>query len=1153
MKENISLDRELLRTFIGNEPLGTTQMSESMLMASTNYMDPETDVQSDRLRIFEEFLAKSIEEQADTNSDIPTRAKSILEKFDEITEGFRDGISETMNKEIEKKLVTNLETVSSNDKNEAAYRVLAIDIINDFNIIFEADLRRKINDSILSSSLPGETEVYALRAKEQKVLLIRNLVRWALWVGSMYTSWLGISSALAWGVDHWTKEGYSSQEGVSLGIKTASVLLGVPAAIAASEVIRRVKVAIEFIGATKNLSFTDSCKELARTRKAYAILFCILLTLDVGTNIEGGYDYFLGGKDTVNQLDDVKVQYQAEIERIQGEIKKMDEQMKSQISKQALKALIDEANGTHSEMSGIGPRFYGIGAAYFGETPFNINLNGNLSECVIDKSKETETAGDWSIYNFGDSWCVEGSANNTKIEFGFGKLFAGQGNTADIFKNKRNQPDYRRANSVYEEFRKDNPESFVDAMTSRWNIYIKAVEESYTTQISSVNAITNAWAEDTNIMDAKEASNTKIYPALKKIETDANTLQGTLLADLTEISKTFVRFDANLIQALDKDGEPVNIQAPQLETVSFDIKAANFSEDLEARNAFQKSLKLIEKNYLNSIMVGFVCLLAGIFSYADMGFFTSVKKSFQSDLERVRLVNEEFIKYIHNILETLNTHLNRGPFRKFHTPDSLGEKDIPETFIRKKFEDSIVKKSESLAFEGVQKGVLSLIISRLKNYIFKKPSSENPQHSLHEELNALIRNFTGEDSPILNSFFRIRRSVMEFADEETSYSEEIMKLGNGDTNMNVAELIKEIYEKMPNPEKATGDDFANRFRRDLWGLITRKSVSDIEEKGTLYSRVDNGIQNLSQLEKSMDIHSEQWLLDLTELEEVIRGIMAEPTMLESDNVAKNKLHEAYKKVKSGANHALVNFEKECKKAWLELKQNVREQTEDQEYQAYEDAFNRINSKIESARHYIHETAHQSTFNTFGLLNTLNEKIKQIKETEAEIDDLSPDGQKSRKEKMRLRTERNIVEAELLSAKNSFNGSDKLTKKIYKNRAHHLLKVSIDLQNNSIPQTPAKAKEIVHNFLNMYAKFYRGHGDFVKIENSTDYEMIAKAYKHFADEMRNNEKTMGFDNRSVNYKYDPAWYIGTALQAAFIELNSNVNIEIPDRLIAKQMN
>ncbi|MFA5793038.1 MAG: hypothetical protein WC897_04180 [Candidatus Gracilibacteria bacterium] len=1131
-----SLDRELVGKFVGNEPLGKKPMDPAMRKVSGPLVDSQTNMESDRLRCVENGFTSIVTDIA-TSQSLGSVASCdlFLNVLKNTLKGYLDDLEPSNREELKTFLLERAREVAEIPKNEVSYRAHALDMLEGMSGIFEEDLRMKVKKRLPVIASGASSGANLLHSDQRLMLGVKSFVRWALWGATAYTSWNGICEGLAL-LAHY---GVLPENAVL--INGIQYVFGVPVSLAISEIVRLGKQNIEFIGSTRGLGLIESTKVLFRERTKLAIFLFVVFGPDALTNVTGGMELFFGRKDSAAQIDVAKEAIDQNKKVARGELAKAKANgAGTQASVMATRASIDEALGTYGTPQGLGPRFYGLTAAYFSGEPYALINGPDDPRCKVGGNPVVhEVYKEWTIdVPEVGSLCAYGQLTNGFRGWIVGRR-AGTGTIDSVLSGaaSREGGEYAVANSKYLDFHNQHTNSYPDAIEALWGKYINGVEEKMNSRFAEVDEVTRHWMPEKSILANKEASKELIDPHFNAFEQDEKELRAQLKTDIKALGQPYAEFDQELVLALDPNNTAVKIDPPEFDSMDFNFQSVDVGNSFEEKNFIGKAISAIERNSMNLSLVGLVAFMSLILGYLDMGFFWSVQKAYANDMDRIRKVGSNTRQQMQEFLEALHTHLNRGPFSSMYTSDG-GQSPTNETFVRGRFVDVMTGLSESMRFETVEEGLLLGSASRI---VDKELAST---HSWKEELVAFFGGMTRIESPAIRAFNRLVRAVEDYSDDPEVLEQHIMSLGNEGVKMNPSELIIAIRDQ---GKASTGKEMSDRFRSEMGALIGCDSVDDSKHSGNLAERTSTLEKAIHGLLVRKDIGEEAWLLDAVVVQEEIVELKEVDVLSEGEGRQRENLLKNYSRLIVALDKQLTASIARAEEGIRAVSKGVDSNKEEEARRAYEPEFARLEQAIQEARYVLHKGAFASKINPFSVLRILEERLQTISDIEGELKKLTPDPTSLRDRKMTLKARCATVRGELQVAKSEFGGE--VLERIYNNRGNEL--IHWNDENLSGDLTSETARSFIDTFVNMYQRFYSGAPGFVEVNSgeNLDAENVSLAFNHFAKELRENLDSFGFDE-GMSRQFDLAWHIGTKLQEAFTLLNIlNVGITVPTKLPA----
>lgn len=1216
---NRSLERQQIEHLIGDEPLG-----QAPLDAGTDYaVKPITEGKlsvygSDRLQAFEKKLESIIKDQRISPEDTAVCAQKIKNTFKLIMGKYYKKLSDNSKALLDETLYERVDQiVNPSDlfgkeekekkgmpQEESAYRVLAMVILTDIAEIYEMDARQKLfqkNPSVLDSS---ET-VEALEAKGSGILRARTGFRLALLGLSAWSSVDGAMAILSW---------LASNEINVLPHYVASKPVEILAWIGAlvlSEQISKHKAGIEAVGSThvpdnvreKQFSTFDKLRatlglspdrhglplwSATRTyfkdRKALAIVMATCATIDVSTNIYGFVDIFYGGIDTIEQVAHSRKTTNGNKNNFS---EKIEDSQKAGVrelsSRAAMELLVREANGTYSNKAGIGPRFYGIGAALFPADEYYEFTGKSDSKCpegmgdedrytnILNKGKANEINTEFIVRPVEDgSWCAIGHYGNNHVGWVIGEA-AGTGyNLVDTLnaKSSRYGGDYLVANRLVSEFQSDHSTGYVDSLEPVYQAHIVRVSDFAEEKFDDIDAIVGAWSRSSTTLEMQIQADELINPKYDELEVKQDTLHKEMLEQMKAAYQPFIDFDAKLVSELAPGSPSIEIDAPEIEPLKFKFEKLELSPTV--KDFFSQIKDVNEKYPMSFIGVPPIILLAVVISYLDLFlFYRRVQKRYADEAEELRKkATKLWAEHTRNLLELLHTHLNRGPFKKHFTNDN-DNGGVSETFIKERLISTLESLAEDTKNPIIEEGLVSSVIKGAYNKVragfsldlWKDLLSEGGRSRRWDDLmdDAVyfranfadaLRNFIFEESPVLISNKAVVRAVELYSrngwdmsedeneEELNIYKEDIMNVGIGGDKKEIVELIRDLFKRNID---VSGDEFAKKVREEIqqrWAM----GAETKQPAKTLSERVNLVISAIDELRRSMNVQSEEWIVKYMHLQLRVEQELKSVVLLDVDKAEKQKLFEANQRFKKEYVRKIQERESQLRAGIRSIHDQLDADNIRKQLRHYEPEFSRLESGIKGALYNVAPGNYKTVVNPHTALKALDDRLDRLRDLKQQVRKLQPSANEVRRKKVGLLKLCEEVESNLLQGKHEFE--NEIVETIYDNRFDTLFYWRQELLDMEVSD-PESAEHVLNKFMTTYNDFFQGAPGYVEIDLSNpDFETngLLEAFRHLEHQVRNNMKEFSLDY-GTSRSYDYAWHIGQALNKALNMLESHLEIEV----------
>ena len=605
------------------------------------------------------------------------------------------------------------------------------------------------------------------------------------------------------------------------------------------------------------------------------------------------------------------------------------------------------------------------------------------------------------------------------------------------------------------------------------------------------------------------------------------------------LGQAYAVFDQELVRALDPNNSAVKIEPPEFQAMAFDFKSVDVRDSFTEKNFVVKSIDAIVRNPMSFSLVGLVAFVALILGYLDMGFFWSVQRAFANDMDRIRKAGKNTIRQMRDLLEALNTHLNRGPFRSMYTPDGAPS-PIDAEFARERFKQVMTGLSEADRFETVEEGLMMGVLRRFHN-------ERTPVHSLGKELMAFLDGIRRIESPAIRAFHRLTKAVGDYTSDSMVFEDGVMRLGEGSAAISPSDLIIAIRDQ---GKATTGTEMAARFREEMAARIGCKPVEAGMPGESLADRTRALEGKIQALLLAQNLGEEAWVLDMLDVQEELAELKESPVLIEGEQRQRDALMQSYQTLIQALNVKLGALTAQAEGGIKAVKRGMDANREEEARHSYDPEFDRLEGAIEGARYVLREGVFASEVNPNVVFRTLDEHLKEIAGIDDELKKLTPDPTLLRDRKLTLRDRCRAVHGELEDAKTQFKGE--VLEGIHTNRGNGLMAWS-DRHLSGGALTPETARDFTDAFVVLYQRFYQGAPDFVEVQAGEDLDApnISRAFDHFALELRKNLDSFGFDE-GTSRKYDFAWRMGMRLQEAYKALEVSERVTVPEKLPALRL-
>lgn len=1094
----------------------------------------------DRLRYFTEELLMTLETAIVTPQDPEAILTAILLNFDRALPGYRTVLSRELRPALELRILEQLtksgiwlSSQGETDNDPVRLQACALGILEQFNAIFEAASRQGVDqDSPLGDST-GMIDAPALASSDKALLRTRDFFRWVLWFGPAYTSWEGFCRVADVGVD-WLK---ANNHLVGLNASTASVIdgiVGVGIAGLITEGIRQGKKEVELVGCSEGLNLPRALISAARANRIKTGLLVGAMALDVYTNVEGIMEFTYGQADVRTQIADVRGKIETHKQDITNAIQdSRDKGLPSTVGIAANQALIDEASGLFSLDDGMGPRFYGLAAVYFGSATIK-QFTWPDARCEVALSETLYGGG--TIYELADeSWCVHGPKDEYSWIVGNA---AGGRDTARDALGKHSSSPYKQAVKLADEFQRTHPRGYISEMDAAWDAYLDSLSDMTTVHFATVDGVVQAWDPDsTNIPAPKEDLDKSINPAFAAAEAQRQQLFSDTNTLVQSLTREYTDFDRQLVAELDPNGRAVDIPTVKLPIPEFSFPQIDMSEDLEVRTFYGKAISAIERNPANLGPIGLLLLVAAAFSYFDMAFYHWVRKSYNKDLDHIRVAFEAMQQQMTSLLTALYTHFNRGPFRTLYGEPGAVE-PIPESFLRERLQGSLEGLTTCLRYDTVERGLVYGLVS---NSWIKGTRGQN-HHTFGEEWRGFWEHLSERsDSPVIRAFNRLRLAaddyllsdgVVEGSDsqlltEPTRYEELFMTFKDGaGPRFGPADVLKGMFDarKGKNPE-----DFSHKFRREILrrisgaGHMEKKHEPLAEHMGRLSSEIQT-------LRGNFNVHDEETVLRVFVVGEEVQEVTQKTTLTQAEERRANALIAEYQELVDVFVNACSAFEAEVDGASRQMNAEAKAEEESRETAIFLPQFTRLEQELAQQRYVLSSSGHRDGVNPYKLEQALVSRRGAVQDIKARINVLSPKAGELRMRKGTLLEHCAAVDSELEVSLSTFRRDvlpDILRKRGWKIMGwvnNNLQTVTLDLDAATLRLT---------EFAHLYNELLRGNPNFVELQDGgqTDFVGVQNALNHLCGELNANPGRFGWD-AGMFQALVPVTSLGASLKAAF---------------------
>lgn len=1210
---------DLLDNWLGDAPtaeisdVDIAQRLEASRLA-TPYMDTHSGHLNKRQAFFEEKVAGLIQPCLNTDrvkgkaTRLATNDGLLTAIFDQYEEIFPEHLK-PLDQEERRKLSENVLNVLQSEPPHASAERLArgisIAVGLQFEKTFEAHSRRVIAD-LAPDDLRDLGEQPSGLKTDSAILSHRSKLRLASFLVGTVTSFYGISEWIA-------------IIGAELGIKSALLtvwterLVAPPLALMASLTILAFKKRVEMVGARNNLGFIKSYGLVLKERKAVTLLVTFaLMPVDALTNIEGMVKKVFGGSDTTDQIgdglqqiSDCKALYDKAINGKETPVafkdtcKVKDESgakgqdttgsVKEQAIVTAMEALIDEASGSYSAQEGLGPRFFGLAAAYFRNsahfsssqigftesgTSRCANSMGDPISYVPPEHDVQHPSHTWMIAQLAeDKWCVY---DKTAMDTSGGLRLAwilGEGTQTPeaLLKQLASDDDgsYQVAWRDYQDhFVQPTEAGAIPELTSYsqrldriWMTAITAINAQLDEQYTSVDNVTGKWNSSTPIVEYNEDA-TKVQKAFDAIQQERDAQLPVLGNATTVLNRQYSNYNTALVndvcEAQNREAQrrgaragkcqEVAIPEAKLELPHIPLVQVDFTDPGQDRNWAEKLANDISRRPEDLPKATITVLAGALFGVMDWLFFSAVVRAYQKDRDAISKRSFAVKEHLRELFETLRIHLQSGPYAALYSPLDKNTL-IPDDIILERLKKALVGLADEHRISTHDRG---MIMGMFEAFQRKLQGKERPNFGLKEEFSLGLGLYLREETPIMYAYRRLLHGIQAYTQNPEALHEHLIRLNVDGAEFRLPELLTHLLRKNPN---GTGEKFSELYHNTVSSAMHTLPVD--EDNVKLYKdRALVLLQELGQLKSGLSLTDPDWILAFMDLATRVRELLTEiPNTLGDKDVAKKLENQFYAFASS-----LDSEEKKAEKAEAgkvgEVETLERGAAEEVEAKYYKPLLSALALKLVGfrtppAEGVINAAAHaQEIQNRLNGLTTWEQDLTALEVGAGSLvvtkEALLAEGRSCRTKLIQM------AEASI---------EPKYLKQLERNRFNTFLKwcntKHILPEDGTVQfKTPPDAKQFLIDFVKFYKEFFDGVEGAPALDPITSAEINFKVFQaaaeYFATQLRENSQNFGFTDLGYIQRYDPAYSLARGVNAASQKLGQNFSIIVDPLPVAKQI-
>jgi hypothetical protein len=1099
--------------------------------------------------------------------------------------------------------------LSEGNMHERAVRALSIKICLILERTFERSIRRQVRE-LAPNDLFDANAARAILKSPTGVLRARSVLRSISFLVGTMTSFWGIGEWISIFADYLKVD---SPTLVAL-LRNSSII---PAWIMSSTILD-FKRLVEITGARDNVSFRQAYLTVFKERKALALLVTLaLMPADLTTNVEGLVKRVFGESDTLGQIDEGTQQvkdcmdlYRQAIDQTPLTdsykdacgIKEDDSvaasaeaipdsalSVKDRATVDALEALIDEVSGTYSGQEGIGPRFYGLAAAYFRDsTLLSVSSNdfsGTAgSQCVSSIGEELtyeppETVGGktkkWTIAHPADGvWCVyskdseQGANHPGSAQWAF---IIGKGTqTPEAILSELSQQNigYGAAWRDYQyhivqgedEGDKADKSAYPTRLDRVWTDAIHDIHAEEETQFALIDEVLGEWKDEGGDIPIVQynADAGEVNGAFGRIKERRDTIFPGVQRDVAAIGAQYRNFNEALITDVceaerNKDGAQNDatcvhtpIPAPQMNLPEIPVVEVDFDHPGENRNWVEKLINDIERKPMDTPLAIFVVLIGASVGLVDWLFYKRVVRAYQQDRATILKNTASLKEHLRELFETLRIHLQVGPYAALYSPvDKVAT--IPDDVILDRLKNALLVFADQNRIATHERG---LVLGMFDAFVRKMRDEEGLP--LKKEFGLGVGRYIQEDTPVMYAYRRLLKAVERFTNDPDALHGLVMQLSYEGGNFRPEDLVENLRGESPN---GTGDAFSAKYH-NLAADAVRTRPSE-ETAHQLYPDRAKGLQKkLERVIGVADLNNPTWIMDFMEISCEVEALLAEEATTPGDRIASDALRDIfYGFIQSQV--AKEQSEKSVQTGTVNgLKAQLGQEVNVVEEKFIEPLLNNLAARlIECQPPELNGVVNEITYK-----REIDRRLEVLRGILSEVPTLQISSKKLSAVRERIKADIKTYKDELQKAKSQVEEApiqDQLRRQRLKTllswfKSQGVLPEQGDLQF----ETEEAARAFLLRFRTFFGSFYDGvvGEDTLASGSSQELDLTAfvEAGKLFGGALREHPEKFGFTDLGFIQRYDPAYALARGLNAAFQKLGEENNIGIKPMKVAPQI-
>lgn len=1185
---------------------------QSHLATLLNSNDGET-TSPHRLNVFEAKVTGILKPYFQATKDKSANGKAtddglmdrVFENYDNLFPQHLETLATDERKNLGEQIRNLLKTGASEGKvHERALRALSIKICLIFERTFERSIRRQVAELAPNDLFDAEAARASL-ATQSNVLKARSILRSISFMVGTTTSFWGIGEWISIAADY-----------IKMDSPTVVAVLRNSAIIPAwlvSSAILDFKRLVEIMGARNNLPFLQAYLAVLKERRAFALLVTLaLMPADLLTNVEGGVKRVFGGSDTRGQIDEGTQQvkdcmdlYRHAIDQTplsdsykdscgvkedsltagSSETPGSTLSVKDRATVDALEALIDEVAGTYSGQEGIGPRFYGLAAAYFRDSTLmsvsTNNFNGTAASMCVSSIGENimyeppksidEGSKKWTIAHQADGvWCVYGEGNDRPGSARWAFIIGKGDETPEAILSRLSHQNsgYSAAWKDYQyhivQGEQDGDKADQSAYPTRldrvWTDAIHEIHVEEETQFTLIDEILGEWKKDDDMPIVQyNADAAEVNGAFGKIKEKRDAILPGVQRDVAAIGTQYTRFNEALITDVceaERDNSGTKnaatcvhtpIPAPQMDLPEIPVVEVDFEHPGENRNWVQKLVNDIERNPFDAPLAIFVVLFCSIVGIADWFAYKGVVRSYQLDRAAILKNTASLKEHLRELFETLRIHLQVGPFAALYSPTDKVT-TIPDDVILDRLKNALLviadKQRIATHERGFIMGMYEAFVKRMRGEVGLP---------LKKEFGLGVGRFVYEETPVMYAYRRLLHAIELFTKDPDALHGLVMQLSYEGGNFRPEDLVDNLKGESPN---GTGEAFSTKYHQVAADAVRSRPLEETAQQ--LYTDRAKGLQKrLERAISIVDLNNPAWIMNFMEISSEVEALLAEETTTQGDRMA----GDALKNVFYGFIQSQMGSEQAGRKAHDQTVKELKAQ-QGQEVDLVEEKFigpllNTLAARLLECQ----APGIEGVVNEITYAKELERRLEALNQISSEVPSLQISSKKLSATRERIKASIRTYGDDLRKAKAQISEKpvqDQLRRQRLKTLVIWLRKEGILLEQSKLEFEKEEAAEA---FLLRFGTFYKSFFDGKETkplslkkhtDGSLDLDSFYHAGKSFGEALREKPAEFGFTDLGFIQRYDPAFALAQGLNTALKTLEGTKYIDIEPLKIAPQI-